>query len=201
MNIQNFLENFPWNRFGTVYESNSKSLKDNFVKILNGNAELTDYKYIIDRLEHQETLYRITPWGLKIYIHLLAVEKSDKCILLQNIKTLFEAANYNGKCDIVLKYKPTKGNLAKYEQIKLKLFDNEFDGEMDNDYIKLFKSIERNFMQISIMEHILKNKPLFETFVESNDPKIEEAAKLLVNSIENPRKFEFTNEYGVVEEY
>jgi hypothetical protein len=199
--VKYFLDNFPWNRFGTVYESNAKGLRDNFFKIVNGNAKPAGYTYIIERFEHQETLYRITPWGLKLYIHLLAEEGSDKNILLQNIKTLFEAANYNRKCAVALRYKPTNRNLVKYEQIKLKLFDKEFDGKMDNEYIKLFKSIDRHFLHISILEYSLINKPLLKTFLGSDDPAIAESARLLVNSIENPRKFEFINKDGAAEEY
>jgi hypothetical protein len=201
MDFKNCMDNFPWNRFGTVYETNSKELKNKFIKIFDGNAELKDYKYIIERLEHQETLYRITPWGLKFYIYLLNGEKTDKSILLQNIKTLFEAANYNNKCDLVRKYKPTKGNIEKYEKIKFKLFDDEFDGKLNTEYLKIFKAIDRNFMQILIIEYILKKKPLFEVFMNSDDPEIKKSANFLIGSINNPRKFKFINKDGVEEEY
>jgi hypothetical protein len=201
MDFKDCINNFPWNRFGTVYETNSKELKDKLINIFEGKAELKDYKFIIDRLEHQETLYRITTWGLKFYVYLLNEEKSDKNILLQNIKTLFEAANYNNKCDMALKYKPTKGNLEKYEKIKIKLFDDEFDGKMDTEYLKIFKTIDRHFMQISILEYILKKKPLFEVFMNSDDPEIRNSANSLIGSINNPRKFKFINKDGVEEEY
>ena len=201
MDFNDCMNNFPWNRFGTVYETNSKELKDKFIRIFDGNAELRDYKYIIDRLEHQATLYRITPWGLKFYIYLLNVEKTDKNILLQNIKTLFEAANYNNKCDLAGKYKPTKGNLEKYEKIKLKLFDDTFDGKMDTEYIKILRAIDRHFMQIAIIEYILKKKSLFEVFMDSNDPEIKNSANSLIDSINNPRKFKFINRDGTEEEY
>jgi hypothetical protein len=46
------------------------------------------------------------------------------------------------------------------------------------------------------MEYITKKKPLFESFIVS---KVAEIAKSLVDSIENPRKFKFTNE-GIGEE-
>ncbi|MDR2920337.1 MAG: hypothetical protein LBV72_13365 [Tannerella sp.] len=189
MDFLKCMDNFPWNRFGTVYETSSKDLKEKFIKIFNGNAEPSDYEFIIHRLEHQATLYRITPWGLKFYIQLLNEEKSDKSILLQNIKELFEAANYNSQGNIAMEYKPTKGNLAKYELIKKKLFDDEFDGTMDAEYLKTFKSIERNFMQICIMEYIQQNKPILEKFMESNNKDISESAKLLINSINNPRQY------------
>lgn len=189
MDFQNCMNNFPWSRFGTVYETNSKDLKDKFLKMFNGEAEPSDYKYVVGRLEHQATLYRITPWGLKFYVCLLEQGKADKSILLQNIKELFEAANYNTQGDIVTKYNPTKGNLAKYEQIKLKLFDENFNGTMDADFFKVFKSIERNFMQKSIMEYISHKKNLFEKLLESNDKSISESATLLVNSINNPKQY------------
>jgi hypothetical protein len=191
MDFQNCLNNFPWNRFGTVYETNSKSLKEKFLKIFNGSAEPLDYKYVIDRLEHQETLYRITPWGLKFYIYLIDVDKADKSILLQDIKVLFEAANYNNQGDVATKYSPTKGKIAKYEQVKLKLFDDNFDGTMDDDYLKLFKSIDRNFMQRSIIEYISHKKSVIEQFVKSNDKNISQNAISLINSINNPREYKF----------
>lgn len=191
MKFLDCINNFPWNRFATVYDTNSKGLKDKFLKIWDGKAEPQDYKYIIDRLEHQETLYRITPWGLKFYISLLGHEKANKKILLQNIKTLFEAANYNSQVDIAMKYKPTKGNLGKYEIIKPLLFDNKFDGIMDAEYLKAFKSIDRNFMQISIMEYILKEKQLFERFIESDDKDVSKNAIALINSINDPKKYQF----------
>ena len=183
------MNNFPWSRFGTVYETNSKGLKEIFVKMFSGEAQPIDYKYVVERLEHQATLYRITPWGLKFYACLLEQGKADKSIILQNIKELFEAANYNIQGDIVDKYNPTKGNLAKYEQIKLKLFDENFDGTMDADFLKLFKSIERNFMQKCIMEYISHKKKMFEELMESNDKDISENASLLVRSINNPKQY------------
>jgi pterin-4a-carbinolamine dehydratase len=191
MDIQNYINNFPWNRFAHTLENNAKDLKEKFIKIINGNAGLIDYKYIIDRVEDQETLYRITPWVLKIYIYLLNEEKVDKSILFQNIKTIFEAANYNYQVNNAINYKPTKGMLEKYKKIKIKLFDDEFDGIMDAEYLKLYKSIDREFMQISIMDYILEKKQSFENFIKSNDKNISENAILLVNTINNPRKFEF----------
>ena len=201
MDFKDCMNNFPWNRFGTSYETNSKELKDKFIRIFEGNAELKDYKYIINRIEHQETLYKITLWGLKFFVYLLNEEKTDKSILLQNIESLFEAANYNIKCDLARKYKLTKGNLEKYEKIKLKLFDDEFDGKMDTEYLKTFKAIDRNFIQIAIIEYIVKKKPLFEVFMNSDDPEIKEAAHSLIGSINNPRKFKFINRDWVEEEY
>mgnify|MGYP005933165887 CR=1 FL=1 len=191
MDFLKCMNNFPWNRFATVYETNSKSLKDGFIKMFNGTAEIADYQYVIDRLEHQETLYRITPWGLKFYISLLTEEKTDKDILLENIKVLFEAANYNMQVDIATNYMPTKGNQMKYENIKLKLFDEEFDGTMDADYIKTFKSIDRNFMQISIMDLIQQNCSLIESLATQSESSVSKNASLLINSIRNPKKYEF----------
>jgi len=191
MDFKKCMDNFPWNRFGTVYETNSKCLKEKFLKIFDGNAEQGDYKYIIDRLEHQETLYRITPWGLKFYIHLLDAEGADKSILLKNIKTLFEAANYDCQVNNATDYKPTKGNLAKYEKIKEKLFDNDFDGVMDADFLKIFKSIDRNFMQIFIMEYIQSEKSLFERLIKSEDKNVSANAKALTDSIDNPKQYKF----------
>lgn len=191
MDFLKCMNNFPWNRFATVYETNSTGLKGIFIKMLNNLAEVSDYQYVIDRLECQETLYRITPWGLKFYICLLMEGKSNQAILLQNINELFEAANFNVQVDHSTNYKPTKGNLMKYEKIKSKLFDENFDGIMDADYIKTFKSIDRNFMQISIMDLIQQHISLFEDLTKSPNSSIAQSASLLVNSIHNPKKYEF----------
>lgn len=190
MNLLNYINNFPWRRFGTVYETNATGLKEKLIKILNGEAAPQDYKYIIDRLEHQETLYPITPWGLKFYIHLLDEKQSDKAILLENIKTLFEAANFNIQGNDATKFKPTKGNLAKYETIKEKLFDDDFDGIMSDDFLKTVKSIDRKFMQIFIMEYIHYKKNMLEKFIDSQDAMVADNAKSLINSINNPRQYE-----------
>lgn len=191
MDFLKCMNNFPWNRFATVYETNSTGLKGIFIKMFNNLAEVSDYQYVIDRLECQETLYRITPWGLKFYICLLMEGKSNQAILLQNINELFEAANFNVQVDHSTNYKPTKSNLMKYEKIKSKLFDENFDGIMDADYIKTFKSIDRNFMQISIMDLIQQHISLFEDLTKSPNSSIAQSASLLVNSIHNPKKYEF----------
>lgn len=117
--------------------------------------------------------------------------KSNQAILLQNINELFEAANFNVQVDHSTNYKLTKGNLMKYEKIKSKLFDENFDGIMDADYIKTFKSIDRNFMQISIMDLIQQHISLFEDLTKSPNSSIAQSASLLVNSIHNPKKYEF----------
>lgn len=64
MDFLKCMSNFPWNRFATVYETNSIGLKGIFIKMFNNTAEMSDYQYVIDRLECQDTLYRITPWDL-----------------------------------------------------------------------------------------------------------------------------------------
>lgn len=66
-----------------------------------------------------------------------------------------------------------------------------FDGIMDADYIKTFKSIDRNFMQISIMDLIQQHISLFEDLTKSPNSSIAQSASLLVNSIHNPKKYEF----------
>jgi hypothetical protein len=191
MDIQNCINNFPWNRFAHAYELSSKDLKEKFVRILNGNAEEKDYKYIIARVENQETLFRITPWALKFYISLLNEDKVNKSILLKNIETIFEAANYDYQVNSAVEYKPTKGMPKKYTKIQIRLFDDEFDGMMDAEYLKLYKSINREFMQICIIDYLLEKKKFLENFTKSNDKTVTENAILLINSINNPRKYEF----------
>lgn len=95
--------------------------------------------------------------------------------------------------DIATNYNPTKGNLMKYEIIKSKLFDRDFDGIMDADYIKTFKSIDRNFMQRSIIDLIQQNISLFEDLAKSTNSNIAQSASLLVNSIHNPKSMTLVN--------
>lgn len=51
MDFLKCMSNFPWNRFATVYETNSIGLKGIFIKMFNNTAEMSDYQYVIDRLE------------------------------------------------------------------------------------------------------------------------------------------------------
>ena len=72
-----------------------------------------------------------------------------------------------------------------------KLFDDNFDGTMDAEYLKTFKSIDRNFMQKSIMDYISKKKFMFEKLVESDNEEVAKNATLLINSINNPKQYKF----------
>ena len=38
MNLQLFIENFPWRRFGTPYETNANIVKQSVLKIIDGTA-------------------------------------------------------------------------------------------------------------------------------------------------------------------
>lgn len=191
MDFLTCMDNFPWNRFATAYETHSTALKDRFVKMYNGTASASDYQYVVDRLECQATLYRITPWGVRFYIDLLSKGKANKEILLQNIKVLFEAANFNTQIDTSEDYRPTKGNLLKYEKIEAILFKEDFEGTLDAEFLKTFKSIDRNFMQRLIMELIGRNIPLFEHLSKSSESGISTNASSLLDSIRAPRKYKF----------
>ena len=81
--------------------------------------------------------------------------------------------------------------VEKYTQIKNKIFDDEFDGTLDTEFIKLIKSLDRNFMKIMALELIEKNKKYFESFVQSNDKEITRTAISLLDSINNPKKYKF----------
>lgn len=93
------MNNFPWNRFATAYENNSKQLKDCFIKMYEGKADEQDYQYAIDRLEHQATLYRVSPWGLKFYFYLLSTNKANNSNILQHINVIVEAAMFHKQED------------------------------------------------------------------------------------------------------
>ena len=190
MKIQDFIENFPWNRFGHGY-GNSPDIKEKYIKINNGTATLDDYEYIIYRIENQATLFWVTTFCLKLIIALLDKDTSNKKILLEHIIIIYEAANYGRKCDMAVNYKPSKKMVEKYTQIKNKIFDDEFDGTLDTEFIKLIKSLDRNFMKIMALELIEKNKKYFESFVQSNDKEITRTAISLLDSINNTKKYKF----------
>jgi hypothetical protein len=190
MEIQNFIENFPWNRFGHGY-GNSPDIKEKYIKISNGTATLEDYEYIIYRIENQETLFWVTTFCFKLIIALLGKNTSNKKILLEHIITIYEAANYGRKCDMAVDYRPSKKMVEKYTQIRNKIFDDEFDGIMDIEFIKLIKSLDRNFIKIMPLDLIEKNKTYLESFTKSCDREIMQTAILLLNSINNPKKYKF----------
>jgi hypothetical protein len=81
--------------------------------------------------------------------------------------------------------------VEKYTQIRDKIFDDEFDGTMDIEFIKLIKSLDRNFIKIMPLELIEKNKTYFESFTKLKDREIMQTAILLLNSINNPKKYKF----------
>lgn len=84
-NLTEVINQFPWNKFGTVYETNAKGVKEILLKILEGNATEKEYIWLIHRLEHQDWLYKISPWGLKFYLALLKEETTDKALILSHI--------------------------------------------------------------------------------------------------------------------
>ena len=51
MNLQLFIENFPWRRFGTPYETNANIVKQSVLKILDGTDTEKDYYNLINSLE------------------------------------------------------------------------------------------------------------------------------------------------------
>lgn len=84
-NIIAVINQFPWNKFATVYETNAKGVKEILLKILEGNATEKQYIWLIHRLEHQDWLYKISPWVLKFYSALLKEETTDKALILNHI--------------------------------------------------------------------------------------------------------------------
>jgi hypothetical protein len=188
MEVQDFINNIPWNRFGHAY-GNSSDIKERYIKIYNGTANSDDYEYIIYRIEHQTTLFWITTFCLKIIFSLLDKNTSNKKILLEHIITIYEAANYGRKGDMAVNYKPSNKMAEKYTQIKNKIFDERFDGTMDTEFIKNIKSLDRNFMKIMILDFLHNNKLFLESFMKSDDKKMVQTVTVLINSINNPKKY------------
>jgi hypothetical protein len=187
MNLQQLIKNFPWRRFGTPYETNANIVKQSIVKILDGVATEKDYQNLINSFESQTWLIKLSPWGMRLYLTLLEEEKADKAILLRDIHTLFEAANYSSQSPQAKIFKPTKGKLSKYEGYKEKLFNDAYEGTMDEEFLKLVKSLDRHYYHVAIMELLEANIPLLQRFTTSEDKIIAQRATSLIEAIKHPK--------------
>ena len=189
MNLQLFIENFPWRRFGTPYETNANKVKQSVLKIIDGTATEKDYYNLINSLESQTWLVKLSPWGLKLYFALLTENKADKALLLNDMHTLFEAANYSSQSPQSKEFKATKGKTAKYEAFKEKLFDPDFDGVMDNDFLKIVKSLDRYYYHTAVLELFKTNISFLENLAASEDKTVAEKAASLIEAIKNPKTY------------
>lgn len=187
MDLQQLIKNFPWQRFGTPYETNANIVKQSIVKILDGVATEKDYQNLINSFESQTWLIKLSPWGMRLYLTLLEEEKADKAILLRDIHTLFEAANYSSQSPQAKIFKPTKGKLSKYEGYKEKLFNDAYEGTMDEEFLKLVKSLDRHYYHVAIMELLEANIPLLQRFTTSEDKIIAQRATSLIEAIKHPK--------------
>lgn len=192
MTLNTVVENFAWHKFGTAYHSSAKEVGIKFLAVLNGTANDDDYHYIINHLEHQATLYKISPWGLKFCFELLNEKNANKVAVLYCIQTLFEASNYNSQVDKICAFKATKKDLQKYEILKTKLFDDEFDGYLNDEFLKLLKLIKRNFWHIAILDYIHCKKSMIEILQFDKNQEVANKAKQLLCDINNPKQYEFS---------
>jgi len=181
MDALKIINNIPWKRFSTPYSMNASEVKLDFLKILEGNAT-GSYKSVENNVEHQDTLWRLSPWALKVYIALLIEENPDKAKVLEGIRIIYEAANFNIQGN---EYKPTKGMIEKYSQIKPHLFDDENTDE----FWLLYKKLHNSYIHVIVMEYINHYKSLIESFIVSENAETAQTAETLLNSIENPRKY------------
>ena len=184
MNAQKIIENIPWKRFSTPSSNTATDLKQKFQQVLDGGADQDTYKYIIDNVEHQNTLWRISPWALKLFIAFLEEEKTDKKQLLEFISVIFTAANYQMQMQR-LEYRPVKRMMDKYSQIKGQFFDDENTEE----FWEIYKSLHRYFINVVALKYISECSSLFENFIPSEDAEVKEAAEALVYSIKNPKQY------------
>ena len=187
MDLQQLIKNFPWRRFGTPYETNANIVKQSIVKILDGVATEKDYQNLINSFESQAWLIKLSPWGMRFYLALLEEDKADKAILLRDIHTLFEAANYSSQSPQAKIFKPTKGKMSKYEGYKEKLFNDAYEGTMDDEFLKLVKSLDRHYYHVAIMELLEANIPLLQRFTTSEDKIIAQRATSLIEAIKHPK--------------
>ena len=191
MKLATVIHNFAWHKFGTPYHSNAKQMGEKFLSIINGTACDDDYHHIINHLEHQTTLYKISPWGLKFCFDLLNEQNTNKVAVLYCIQTLFEASNYNSQVDKVFGFKATKKDLQKYNKLKTKLFDDGFDGYLDDEFLKLLTLMKRNFWHITILDYIDDKKSVIEILQFDKNQEVANKAKQLMADINNPKQYEF----------
>lgn len=190
-NLTEVINQFPWNKFGTVYETNAKGVKEILLKILEGNATEKEYIWLIHRLEHQDWLYKISPWGLKFYLALLKEETTDKALILSHIGIIFRAANWGVQVDKQRGFQPTKKDMEKYQILKEKLLDEYFSGELNEDFLKNLKRIKRNFWNISVLDCIENQLHIIKHLTNSADANTRKQANELLHAIENPKQYEF----------
>lgn len=190
-NITAVINQFPWNKFGTVYETNAKGVKEILLKIIEGNATEKEYIWLIHRLEHQDWLYKISPWGLKFYFALLKEENTDKTLILNHIGIIFRAANWGVQVDKQRGFQPTKKDMEKYQWLKEKLLDENFSGELDEEFLKNLKRTKRNFWNISVLDYIENQLHIIKHLTNSSDENIRKEATTLLQSIETPQQYEF----------
>ena len=187
MDLQQLIKNFPWRRFATPYETNANIVKQSIVKILDGAATEKDYQNLIYSFESQAWLIKLSPWGMKFYLALLEENKADKAILLRDMLTLFEAANYSSQSPQTKDFKATKGKVAKYEAYKEKLFNDIYDGTMDEEFLKLVKSLDRHYYHVAIMELLEANIPLLQSLNTSKNKTIAQRVTALIEAIKHPK--------------
>ena len=124
---------------------------------------------------------------MRFYLALLEKDKADKAILLRDMLTLFEAANYSSQSPQAKDFKATKGKVAKYEAYKEKLFNDAYDGTMDEEFLKLIKSLDRHYYHVAIIELLEANIPLLQRFTTSEDKTIAQRATSLIEAIKHPK--------------
>ena len=187
MDLQQLIKNFPWRRFGTPYETNANIVKQSIVKILDGAATEKDYQNLIYSFESQAWTIKLSPWGMRFYLALLEEDKANKVILLRDMLTLFEAANYSSQSPQTKDFKATKGKVAKYEAYKEKLFNDTYDGTMDEEFLKLVKSLDRHYYHVAIMELLEANIPLLQSLNTSKNKTIAQRVTALIEAIKHPK--------------
>ena len=124
---------------------------------------------------------------MRFYLALLEEDKANKVILLRDMLTLFEAANYSSQSPQTKDFKATKGKVAKYEAYKEKLFNDTYDGTMDEEFLKLVKSLDRHYYHVAIMELLEANIPLLQSLNTSKNKTIAQRVTALIEAIKHPK--------------
>ena len=103
--------------------------------------------------------------------------------------TLFEAANYSAQSPQAQAFKETKGKALKYGIFKAKLFDPAFDGTMDEEFLKITKTLDRHYLHVSVLELFAANRALIAGLAASADEETAKQAARLAEAIARPKQY------------
>ena len=86
-------------------------------------------------------------------------------------------------------FKETKGKALKYGIFKAKLFDPAFDGAMDDEFLKISKTLDRHYLHVSVLELFAANRNLRAGLAASATAETAKQAALLAEAVAHPKQY------------